>query len=295
MAEVAAAPVVTTTPSVIGAKDIPVFTQQTVDTVPAKTPAEIAAPADGQKPAGEATAESQPVDETTESTGEHPEKRAGNRRFERKLDKAYRERAEARARAEFLEKQLADLNKPKEQTSQGAPRLEDFTDVQEYAKAYAKYESGNAVNQYKTEQQQQAFKQAGERLAHDWEAKASKGEKKYDDFDDVVGEISPTNPIAVAIMQAENGEDIAYYLGTHRQEAMRIAELDPLSQARAIGRIEAKLLAEPPKAKTPSQAPAPITPVTGKSAGASDEPLDTDDINTWMKKANAKSLKAIGA
>jgi hypothetical protein len=210
------------------------------------------------------------------------------------LDKAYRRAAEAQARAEFLEKQLAEA-KPKESPITGAPRLEDFTDINEYAKAYAKFESSNAVKQYEQKQHEESFRRATQHLAAQWEGKVSKADKKYDDFDDVVGEMAPTNPVSIAIMQAENGEDIAYYLGKNLKEAQRIASLDPLSQAREIGRLETKLLAEPLKAKTPSKAPAPITPLAGKTAVASDEPLDTDDINTWMKKANAKSRKAIGA
>gem|GEM_PF-4077849 len=45
------------------------------------------------------------------------------------------------------------------------------------------------------------------------------------------------------MMQADNGDDIAYYLGTHMDEARAINALDPVSQIRAIGRLEAKLAA----------------------------------------------------
>jgi hypothetical protein len=296
MTEAVVAPVApAAAPTAPGAPVIPVFTEQTYDEAGVKA-AEAPAP---EKPAEVGTpaqnvAEQAPADKPVEGTGttDQPPEKQGKSRFERRLDKAYRERAEARARAEFLEKQLADL-KPKEQAVTSAPRLEDFSDVQEYAKAYAKYESGNAIKQYEQKQHEESFKRATQHLAAEWDQKATRADKKYDDFDDVVGEMAPTNPVSIAIMQAENGEDIAYYLGTHLTEAKRISQLDPLSQAREIGRLETKLLAEPPKAKTPSQAPAPIIPVTGKTVAASDEPLDTDDINTWMKKANAKSLKAI--
>jgi hypothetical protein len=277
--------------------EIPVFTEQTYDETGVRpaAPVKTVTPAEGdtpvQKPADQAPAapaeDDRPTDESTEG-------RTGKNRYSRRLDKANRKYYEEKARAEFLERQLAEA-KPKEQPMAGAPRLEDFTDINEYAKAYAKHESQNAIKQYEQKQQEESFKRATQHLAAQWEDKVSRADRKYDDFDDIVGELAPTNPVSIAIMQAENGEDIAYYLGTHLKEAQRISTLDPLSQAREIGRLETKLLAEPPKAKTPSKAPAPITPIAGKMAPASDEPLDTDDINTWMKKANAKSRKAIGA
>lgn len=284
---------VTSTPSVT--PPIPVFTEQTYDETGVR-PAAPAKPAEGGEPAQNLPAEQAPAApaEGERSTDESTEPRTGKNRYARRLDKATRRYYEEKARAEFLEKQLAQVQ-PKEQTATGAPRLEDFTDINEYAKAYAKFESGNAVKQYEQRQHEESFKRATQHLAAQWEDKVSRADRKYDDFDEIVGELAPTNPVSIAIMQAENGEDIAYYLGTHLKEAQRISTLDPLSQAREIGRLETKLLAEPPKAQTPSKAPAPITPVAGKMAPASDEPLDTDDINTWMKKANAKSRKAIGA
>jgi hypothetical protein len=64
-----------------------------------------------------------------------------------------------------------------------------------------------------------------------WETKASRAEGKYEDFDDVVGELTPTTPFAMAIMEAENAEDVAYYLVANTlltidmitREALRLA------------------------------------------------------------------------
>ncbi len=136
-------------------------------------------------------------------------------------------------------------------------------------------------------QQQTTAKAQQERLVNDWEKKAAKADAKYDDFDTVVGDLKPTNPLVMAIMQADNGADIAYYLGSHVKEAHRIASLDPVSQVREIGRLEARLLAEPPKPKV-SSAPAPIAPVSG-SAGAPTDQLtaeDAKDTKRWLEKRN---------
>ena len=109
-------------------------------------------------------------------------------------------------------------------------------------------------------------------------------DEKYEDFAEVVGELTPTTPWAIALMEADNGHDIAYYLGQHMDEAKAIAQMSPLGQVRAIGRLEAKLAATPPKAVTPSKAPAPITPLKGTedAANASAEPKD-DNYKDWLR------------
>ena len=86
------------------------------------------------------------------------------------------------------------------------------------------------------------------------------------------------------MMEADNADDIAYHLGSHPKEAQRIAALSPLSQIREIGKLEAKLLAEPAKPKAPSKAPAPITPLTGVAQVATEVPSEQDDMATWIKK-----------
>lgn len=229
--------------------------------------------------------------EKSEETPEQAAKRQG-RRFERRLDAAYRRAAEAQARAELLEKQLAEVGKPQAKPDAGAPRLENFSDIEEYATAKAEYAKQQALKEVTTKQQAEAQKREVEALTTGWEEKATRADKKYDDFDEVVGDLKPTTPFAVAIMEAENGEDVAYYLGKNPKEAARIAALPPRAQIREIGKLEAKLLAEPPKPKTPSKAPAPITPVGGKSGGSGDMPSDNDDMATWIRKENARMKRA---
>ncbi len=108
---------------------------------------------------------------------------------------------------------------------------------------------------------------------------------KYEDFDTVVGKLEPTSPLTVAIMQAENGQDIAYHLGKNLKDAERIARLPPVQQIFELGRLAAKLSAEPEKPKTPSKAPAPINPLTGATPTASTGlPSENDDTAAWIKK-----------
>jgi hypothetical protein len=257
---------------------------------PAPAPqAPAAAAAESDTDVAQNTAEQAPAtapEGDKPDTGQDPEKRT-SRRYERRLDRAYRKAAEAQARADFLEKQLNEARAktpPAEAADPGAPRLEQFDDIEKYAAARAKYEADKAVKDYQTRQQGETQKQAQARLVQEWETKAERGGGKYDDFDEVVGDIKPTAPWSMALMEAENGDEIAYYLGKNIKEAQRIASLPPVSQIREIGRLEAKLAAEPQKPKTPSRAPAPITPLTGAAPVVSDVPSDQDDTGAWIKK-----------
>ena len=229
-----------------------------------------------------------------ELTPEQAAKRE-QRRAQNKLEKAYRKAAEERARADHLERQIQELNAklaPQVQQDASAPRLEQFNDIEEYATARANYAKQQQLKELQQRQAAQSVTAEQQRVVSEWEKRVEDAEDKYPDFHQVVGELKPVTPLLAAIMEA--GPDVAHYIGKNPAEAHRISALPVVSQLREIGKLEAKLAAEPAKPKVPSKAPAPISPVGGKSGGVSDQPLDTDDINTWMKKENAR-LKRLQA
>lgn len=249
-------------------------------------PAETPAVAEGGEPVQNKEEQAPPAEPEGEKpevvTPEQAAKREG-RRFGRKLDAAYKRAAEEKARADFLDEQLKKLT-PQAPTAVGSPRLEDYSDIEAYATAKGKYERDQGIKEYEATQRVQTAKQAQDRLVSDWSEKADKGRDKYDDFDEVVGDLKPTNSLIVAVMQA--GSDVAHYLGTHQDEATSIGKLDPVAQILAVGELKAKLLAEPTKPKTPSKAPAPITPLEGTSGASSNLPSEEDDMKTWIRKRN---------
>jgi hypothetical protein len=212
-----------------------------------------------------------------------PAEKRGNSRFERRISRLVREAAEARAERDLYRRQL-DEAKPKEQSDPGEPKLEQFKDIEEYATAKAKYAGEKALKSHQEKQTTAQYQERVKELTSTWEARVSDAEDKYDDFEQVVGVIKPDSVFGHALMEAENGPEIAYYLGKNVAEAKRILKLHPLAQARAIGRLEAKLAAEPPKPQTPSRAPAPITPLTGAASTASSTPSEEDDMRTWFRK-----------
>ena len=244
-------------------------------------PAPVAKPVAAPAPEPEAKPEST---EATPEQAEKPDPEAERRREKNRLERAYRKRAEALARAEVLEKELAaERAKSTPKADDGAPKLEQFDyDPEKYAAAKEAYGKKQAEKEITEKQRTAEQTKQREKLVSSWEEKAEKARGKFDDFDEVVGELQPTNRLVAAIMKSE--PDVAHYLGKHPKEAEKIAALDEVDQILAIGRLEAKLLSEPVKPKALSKAPEPVKPLSGAGSPASDVPSDADDTATWIKK-----------
>ena len=247
-----------------------------------------------ETPAAPVTDEAKPVAEaaTTESakadketTEKDPEK-TSQRRFERRIDRAHRRAAEAQARAEVVEKELAEIKArqvPVVDTQ--APKMENFTEVEDYAKARETYAVKKALDERDQKQRSESVNAAHAQLESKWEEKVGKAQDKYDDFDEVVGALKPSSPWSVAIMKTDNGADVAYHLGSHQAEARKLFALDPYDQILEIAKLSHKLSAAPEKPKEPSKAPAPIAPVTGE-AQATDELAPVMPFEKYLKIGN---------
>ena len=250
---------------------------------------------DAPKPVAEAATTETKVEEVKEdvkaedkeTTGKDPEK-ASTRRFERRIDRAIRARAEAQARADLLEKELAELKakavQPKALEPAGKPRQENFTDVDEYANAVAEWKTAETLKEKEESARKEAFSAAQREMLTQWEGQVDKATDKYDDFHEIVGELKAgVTPWGDAIMQSENGADIAYHLAKHEKEAERIFKLPPAKQFIEIGKLSAKLSLAPEAPKKPSKAPAPIAPVTGAAETGEVNVSDPMPFEKYMK------------
>lgn len=261
--------------------EVPAPDAETVVVVPVTDGADPADP-----PADPKAAETPPVEKPVETEEDRERKRKGY--LERYLNKAIRREAEQKARADFLERQIQEL-KPKPPADAGVPKLEDYDDIDKYADAKSAYALKQADNERTTRQRSDAHQREVETLTSGWETKADRAHEKYDDFQAIVGDLQPTTPWTAAIMEAENGEDVAYHLGKNIEEAKRIMSLNPRSQIMAIGMLSAKLAADPPKPKTPSNAPAPIKPVGGSSVTSkSPDQMSDAEFNKWRRSQIAQ-------
>lgn len=196
-----------------------------------------------------------------------------------------------REQAQRMQEQVKPVTAPDAEI-----RLENFNTPEEYAEALAERKAAQKL----AEREQHARHSETLAAFHDREEEAR---NKYDDFDQVAyNPRLPITPVMAETIQAsEVGPDLAYFLGSNPKEADRIARLSPFLQAKEIGRIEAKLAADPPAAKKTTAAPAPIAPVTPRSSSTpsydTTDPRSVKTMSTseWIAAERERQRKKLAA
>lgn len=217
--------------------------------VPAETPAEVETPAE--------TPDS-PPEEKSESAKRRDRRKAYVRELEQK-------KADSESRLDRI-KQAA--------SGESAPKEEEFDDPIEYAAAKALFDREAKDTQRKEREVSDEIADLDKRrqaeLMQEFEAAKTEARGRYQDFDSVAlrSDLPVTQPMASAILQADNGPDVLYHLGAHPQEALRISRLSDPEQVFELGRLSATLTA--PKPKTVTEAPEPIKPVGTRAGGQRD-------------------------
>jgi hypothetical protein len=170
---------------------------------------------------------------------------------------------------------------------------EQFDSTEAYVEALAERKAEERIRQRDAEQQAASIHES-------YLDREDKAREKFDDYEQVTRNPSLriTTTMAETIRRSEIGPDVAYHLGQNPREADRISRLDPLSQAKEIGRLEAKLADAPPVKKTTS-APAPINPVTPRNNGApvydTTDPRSVKTMGTseWIEAENRREMKRL--
>ena len=182
-----------------------------------------------------------------------------------------------------------------QQTLRAAPTAtaDQFETTEAYADALAYQKAEELIAKREAAKQHSAILESYQDLEE--EARV-----KYDDFEQVAynPKLPITNVMAETIQSSDIGPELAYYLGSNPKDAERISRMTPLGQAKEIGKIEAKLAAEPPVKRTTS-APAPISPVTARTSGSSTQ--DTTDprstktmtASQWIEADRARQMKKL--
>jgi hypothetical protein len=197
----------------------------------------------------------------------------------------YNARRAAEARAEALQRQIDELKGAKSGTGPASdkgdePKPEDFKTVGEYAKALTKYEvaqaekakSAEKAKQTQAQQIQDAAEKLGERVAD--------FAKSVPDYSEVMESADWDVPphVQAYFVDSENPGLLGYHLAKHPDEYDRIAKLSPIRAFAELGKLEDKLTAKKPEVPTGpaapqvSRAPAPITPLEGKSTTVAKDP-----------------------
>lgn len=228
-----------------------------------------------------------------ETKPEPPKEEATPKGVQRRIDRAVRQKYEAEARAKMLEERLSALereSRPVHKPTEGAPKLEDFDNFDDYIDAKADYVATKKINETLTErekrQQAEQAQAAQVRTVEGWNKRVASATAEMPDFHDVVSnaDVPLSRPMAEVIMASDAGPKLAYYLATHQDEAEDISAMPPIAAIRALTRIEDKLAAETAKA---SKAPPPVNPV-GTKAKAERNPDDMP-VDEWLKWRNKQA------
>lgn len=230
--------------------------------------------------------ESAPDQNATADAAEQPEEHKVPKGVQKRIDRLTRERYRLQGELEALRRQQTpqtEVRQP-QANAESAPTPEQFQSYESYLEAKAEWKAEQKVaevlNRHQESTRQQSAQAESTRLQRQWESRIETAMEAYDDFEEVAlaADVPITDSMMQAILRAEKGADVAYYLGKNRSEAEKIARMDPFSQAIAIGRLEATIAQ--PAAKKTTAAPPPIIPV-GARASASKDP-EKMPMNEWL-------------
>lgn len=240
-------------------------------------------------------AEPEETPEDGEDEGKEKKSKSQLRRERRKaeMERVQNENSE-------LQKQLRDAETRVREAQEAAQKLQppkqsDFKDYDEFTAALSAYHGLKAMDKREAERVEREARALREQVEAHQAARAQQisamarehiedGRERYADFDEVVlAPDAPITPLALEIIAAsDKGADLAYWLGSHREEAARIAAMSPFAQARELGLIEGRLSA--PQPKTISRAPAPPAQVKPKGrASKSPDTMTPSEYRAWRE------------
>ena len=237
----------------------------------------------------------QPADSDDDSASQEDEKvsQSKQRRERRKAEMTRLKESEAKALAE-AESAAAELDRVKQiLEGQTRPQEADYPDPFEYQAALAAYNSIRTLDERQVSDAERKAQAAKERvdgvsverkkeLAENWNAQVAIGKTRYTDFDEKVNFAPISDDVAHMIAGLDDAADIAYHLGTHRDEAAALSNMSLVEAAMEIGRLESRIAAPRPKIET--SAPDPINPVRAKATSGKDPlKMNPTEYQEWRE------------
>lgn len=250
--------------------------------------------ADGEKAPKEEQADKTAGDEDPEDADlpERVRKQIGKKHRQMKEAEefaadSYRKRLSAEERAEQLERELAELKKsgagPATSTDidPDEPKMEDFKTVGEYSRALTKYEVQKAKREALANQEQAKQQTQADTRAQAFTQRQTDFIKSTPDYLAVVEEADFEVPHAALqyMVDSDFGPQLAYHIAKHPEVADRLRSLSPPRVIAELGKLEILFEKKPEAQKEPmkatpevSRAPAPITPLEGKTTPVVKDP-----------------------
>ena len=235
--------------------------------------------------------EGQPEGQDTPPASELEEKSEAQKRRERRRAQEIRQQEAAKQAQEAATR----LERIKAAANGVEPKESDFSDIGEYWAAKGAWNYARQSAQFQVaevaEQAEQAkavaeAQRAAQQMARqaDFQQDAADARTRYQDFDAALQVAA--NPQFVSrdlsemVLESDQPADLAYYLGKNPQEAVRLSSLPPTLAARELGKLEARLVASPPKIA--STAPPPINPVRASGTPVMDaSKMSVADYAAW--------------
>lgn len=248
--------------------------------------------------ADEIQTEESAVEEVVEEVAEEPVITPKKKQTaQERIDEVTRLRRDAEREAEYWKKAALAKEKetpsepPKPQAAQlpQRPAIEHFETTTEYEDALFEWRDRVKAIEGENTTRQRQYDSA---LAT-FNDRARVFRAEHPDFDETIESPVFSTSMRAAILQSENGPQVAYYLGqsVNFSEAERIRSLPVESQLLELGRLEMKLeIAR--KTKKVTSAPAPIKPVGMGGAGGEVDPSKMT-VQEWMAWDKQRSLDRI--
>ena len=178
----------------------------------------------------------------------------------------------------------SDTNTSAGLTSDKPPRHEDFKDRDDYLIARAKYELRTEDGQAAAQAQAEEARARADESRAKFLRRAEAVRAIHEDFDEVLSNpaLAASRAMVAVIREAEDGPELAYWLGKNLDEAERIAGLSPARAALELGKVSARLALPPPR--TESAAPDPVTTVSGLNTPTRDpNNMSMTDYRAWRE------------
>lgn len=224
----------------------------------------------------EAQAKTPSESETEETEAGESEKKSKSK-LQKRFDKLTADKYRLEGELEALRSQKQEpAPKPKE----GEPKIDDFSDLESYYKAQARWEVKQELAEQKAAEEKKAEETKGREILETYQKRVTDIRTKHEDWDEVyesIGDATLPPSVQLAILELEEGPEVVYQLAKNAELREKLNTMSAPRAIAEIGRIAASLSKSEtpaPEKRPVSTAPAPIKPLGGaatKSQVALDE------------------------
>lgn len=243
----------------------------------------------------DASATSQPAD-PAETASPEEERKKRDSATQRRISKLVSDKANERARADFAERQLAELRAQQQGAGQQrdpaseAPDPSKYDDYNAYIKAVVDHgvKNGLAESQASTRREahsreaDEAQRQQAVRFFEEAD-KIGRG-SSLADFDESVKSLPEDPALTAALLDSDVPAAVSYYLAHQPDDLeMVLSKRTPTAMARAIGRLEEKAT-EFVQSRGRSKAGRQTQPLATAGSAPQSGPSPKDSTDTWIRK-----------